>query len=225
MSGQTTQGSQTGNDSTTTQSAGRPEGLPDSFWDADKNSLKADAFAEYDSLKALKAEIDAKSAAVPKDAAEYKLDLPKDFKAPDGLKLNDKDPLVVVAREFAKDAGATQEQFSALVGKFVQQRIDQAAAMQAEMVQERAKLGADADIRIKAAGQALEARVGKDLVPYLTGEKKGAGLIIALEKLMNNGAAFTQTQPGSQEQGKIAGFEKMSFGERMSAIYASQAKS
>jgi hypothetical protein len=66
----------------------RPEGIPDSYWDAEKNTLKVDPAAlakdlkERDELKTFKAAEDVKALSRPQKAEDYKLELPADFKPP-----------------------------------------------------------------------------------------------------------------------------------------------
>lgn len=199
---------------------GRPDWLPETFWNPEKNAPKTELFSQFDELQKFKAEYDTRSAAVPKDATGYKLELPADFEGRDQIKLDDKNPLVAVARDFALKAGASQEQFSALVGQFVGQQLAAQKQMQAEYAAEKAKLGPDADKRSQAAYAALAARVGEDNIGFFTGEKRGAGLVEAIEKLLGpNGPAYSQNGNAQANAGEIPGYEKMTFQQRMAVHY------
>jgi hypothetical protein len=67
---------------------------------------------------------------IPAGADHYKVELPADFKVPDGLtfKLDDKDPMVAFGREFAASQKLTQTEFASLIGKYAAVQMQQAQA-------------------------------------------------------------------------------------------------
>jgi len=121
----------------------KPDGLPDAFWDKDKNSIKGE------DLKRL-ADAEAARGEMPAEAKDYKTTLPQDFKAPEGAELpagyefNEADPFLQAFRKIAKDTGISQKQFSAVLS---------VEALRAGMVQSQlrardAALGENAQTRL-----------------------------------------------------------------------------
>lgn len=95
-----------------------PEGLPADFWDADKGEVKfGDLGTKFGELSTFKAARDAELAEVPAKPDDYKLELPADFKMPEGLefKLDDKDPAFAAVRTFAHENKLPQKTVSALL--------------------------------------------------------------------------------------------------------------
>ncbi len=96
-------------------SAGKPEGFPDDFWDADKKSPALDKLyngytqekkrAEGLRQKLSKGEFDGKA---PEDIKEYVLELSDELKP----LVPDDDPIYNAAKLAAKDAGLPKEAFS-----------------------------------------------------------------------------------------------------------------
>jgi hypothetical protein len=96
----------------------RPEWLPENYWDAEKNEIKApDLTATLSDYQKFKADEAARIAATPKTADGYKAELPKEFKLPEGYILDDKNPLVGALREAALESGLPQEVFSKVLAK------------------------------------------------------------------------------------------------------------
>ena len=64
-------------------------------------------------------------ATLPADANGYKLELPKDFQIPQGVefKLDPNSEAARLARDFAHEAGLSQEQFSKLVSIYAAERV------------------------------------------------------------------------------------------------------
>ena len=116
----------------------RPDWLPETLWDAEKGSAKAE------DLKAaiqVKADLDARNALVPTKAEEYELKLPDDFKLPDGFKLDETDPRLAPLRELALAEKWTKDQFQKVIALDVK-RAETIAAKNQEFVKvEMAKLG------------------------------------------------------------------------------------
>lgn len=184
----------------------RPEGLPDQYWDATANAVKLpDLVKDFGPLATLKAEHDARMAAVPAKSDDYKLDLAKDYKLPDGVKWewDEKNPLLAQAREFAKASGLSQDQFSALTTMFVSAKVGDKLAMDKMMSEgdaaEKLKLGANATVRIDAAKTALTARVGKDRTELFFDRPIVASDLELIEDLLKgSGGGFTQQHRETQ---------------------------
>lgn len=131
----------------------RPEWLPENFWDGDKGEAKGKEFrTTFDELSAFKAAQDSARLSRPQKAEEYKADLPKDWKAPEGLefKLDPDDPMVKQYREFALEAGLDQEKFTKGLGLVAALRVGEAQQIKAAQDAEIAKLGANASARVDA---------------------------------------------------------------------------
>lgn len=146
----------------------RPEYIPEQFWDADAKAPKAEdltkVFAEYPDLQKFKTEADTRAAALPKTAADYKIELPKDFKIPEGLKfqVDEKNPLVASARGFADKYRLPQEAMSDLIGMWSNILLDGRKAEQTEADATKQALGAKADERVAAAQTWATGLLGKD---------------------------------------------------------------
>lgn len=135
----------------------RPDWLPESAWNAEGKTYNPDAlktdYAELATLREGKTAAETRAASLPKTPADYKIELPDGFKVPDGKKFqpDDKDPMVAVARDIAKEYGLDQTQFRGMVGKYAQMVLDGEAA--------QAKADKDfLDNETKALGEKADAR-------------------------------------------------------------------
>jgi hypothetical protein len=195
----------------------RPDWLPEAHWDA-KDGIKPEFgthYAEIAKFHQTETEKAAALAARKPEDIKIELKLPETVKVPEGIKLeiNEKDPRVPVIREMAIKHGWTQEQVNDLVAFDAQQQIAAHAAEQARLADERKKLGANADDRIKAAAswiKGLGASADElNEIQVLTATAAGVSL---LEKLMTkaNGAV-----PGAQVDPPAPRPEPKSHAERI----------
>lgn len=127
----------------------RPDYIPETIWDGEKNAPKIDLAAtltEYDSFKTQAAE---RAALIPAKPEEYKFDLPKGFELPDGKQwlADPNDPLIVGFRTLASELKLTQPEVEKLVGF--------EAARQAEEIKRQSAFDAE---QTKALGSNAEAR-------------------------------------------------------------------
>jgi hypothetical protein len=85
---------------------------------------------ERDELKAFKATEDSKRLTLPQKPDDYKIELPADFKPPEGVTFEFKadDPLMAQARTFAHQAGISQEGFSKLLSLHAASQVESAAS-------------------------------------------------------------------------------------------------
>jgi hypothetical protein len=103
--------------------ASRPDWLPESFWDKDKAEAKGEDFKKHlEGLEKAKTDFDAARGDTPAKADDYKAELPKEFKLPDGFtplpagtEFNDKDPMLSALRKVANETGMSQKQFSSVL--------------------------------------------------------------------------------------------------------------
>jgi hypothetical protein len=103
----------------------RPENIPESFWDAEKNELKTDDLLKsYDDAekraKGLRDKLAKGWQNVPEDPLKYAFELPDAFKETlgDG-ELNE--DMVDFAKAAAFESGLSQEQFNNFMGKIIPQ--------------------------------------------------------------------------------------------------------
>lgn len=184
----------------------KPEGVADEFWDKDKGEVKfTDLGKRLSDLTAFKAEHDSRAAQIPEKADGYALDLPADFKMPDGVEFSiDKDsPLATEARALAHELKLTSGEFSRFLQLYAKDRIHEHEQMQGLATKEREKLGAKAVERVDAVTTWLKARIGDEATQVLHSQMYTASQIEAWEKLM--GQFRTAGMPGAGAQGGDGG--------------------
>jgi hypothetical protein len=165
----------------------------------------------------------------PTDPSQYKLDLPKNFTVPQGMEWNwdlssmANKSAVEAAQSFAHKAGLSQEQFSELMGIYAGLELDRTQRYATAARAEVEKLGQAGSQRVTAIQQFIRSQIGDDLAPALLGVMSSAKAVEGFEKLMANFAsqgggsysAANQTPPASN--GKIVGYETMTFEQRRAA--------
>jgi hypothetical protein len=144
----------------------RPDGLPDKFWNPEKGVLVEDLVKDVATRHTSEAE---RAKSIPAGADHYKVELPADFRVPDGLafKFDDKDPMVAFGRQFAASQKLTQTEFASLIGQYAAVQLQQAQAAQTRTAAEETaitadleKLGPTKDVRIKAVEDFFSAHGG-----------------------------------------------------------------
>jgi hypothetical protein len=210
------------------QAPQRPEWVPEKYWDPAKNELKAtDLRKDYDSLSAFKAEQDIRKNSLPKDAAGYEVKLPAGFKPPEGMTFEfiKDDPGLKQAAEIAHARGLDQEAFSDMLGVYAANKISEATKVATARTAEIAKLGAAGPQRIDSIDTWLKARVGPK-ADVLIAQLKAypvASMVETFEEVIRQfsnqgGAGFDQRGRQTQaDQGKIPGYENMTFEQRRAA--------
>lgn len=206
----------------------RPEFIPEDWWDADKG-FKAE---DFNALIARDAERASELAQVPESADKYQAKLPHDFKLPDGVKVADgeslideNDPRIAVAREFAHANGFNQAQFEGLIAMGVnldlaeQTRLTEAVNAQIEA------LGPKGKERVGAVKSWVSSKLPAEQAEAILATLYTKTQVEAFEALMrlNRGAV-----PGNPGAGRDAGkselsdeeYDKMSPTERIN--YARQ---
>lgn len=220
---------QSSQDGTTNQQV-RPEGLPDSYWDAEKNSLKVDPAAlvkdlkERDELKTFKAAEDVRKGSLPAKADDYKLDLPADFKLPAGVdyKLDAANPALGQVKQFAHKHGLTQAAVTELLGIYAGNEVGTQAAIATARAAEIAKLGTTAPARVDAVTQwlaGMDASADKGDAKALAGMLVTARHVEAFERIITRlttqgTANFSQSHRVAPDAKEIPGYDKMSFEQR-----------
>lgn len=207
--------------------AKRPAFLLDTEWDGTAGKIKDEAAVakRINDLVAFKAAEDSRLLTLPQKAEDFKPVLSKDFKAPQGIEFvpNENDPLLPQARAFALKHHLSQDAFSELMDLHASSQIGLQQSLRDFETKELAKLGAAATARKTAVDTWLVARLGDDLGKHVAATMKTAMQVQAFEKLMSNDRAqgagsFSQShreQP--QQNGKIEGYENMTFEQRRAA--------
>ena len=154
-------------------------------------------------LMATKAQADLRATQVPADPSGYKPDLPADLKLPPGIefKIDVNDPAYKDLANFAHARGWDQEAFSTAIGIFASREAREAAAFNAAVAAERAKLGAVATDRATAIQTWLRSVIQNDdltgaVMKGLWSAKQVQALEIIASKMTTQGAAsFSQAHP------------------------------
>jgi len=131
----------------------RPDYIPETIWDSEKNAPKIDLAATLTEAETLKASAAERAALIPEKPDDYKFELPSDFELPGGYKwqADAKDPIVAGFRELATELKLTQPEVQRLV-KFEATRQAQQLKAQNDFDAEQTKqLGANAEARRTAA--------------------------------------------------------------------------
>lgn len=214
---------QTSQTSSATTAPTRPSGLPDSFWDA-ATGIKPEFWSHYTENATKLAAEEIRRNTLPKTAAEVKVELPKDFKLPEGFdwKFNSEAPEYKWLQETAVQEGWTQDQVTKLVGKYAEMQVGSQASYEAAKKAELDKLGANATPRVTAIDTWVRGTFGEDVAKHIRSAMYSAGVVESLEKIVarfgNQGAAsFSQAhrEPGGQT-GRVSeeAYAKMSAAER-----------
>lgn len=214
----------------TTSPPARPDGIPDSYWDAEKNSLKVDPAAlakdlrERDELKTFKAAEDVKALSRPQKADDYKLELPADFKPPAGVefKLDTANPALGQLREVALKHGMTQAAVTELLAVYAGNEVGTQAAITTARNAEIAKLGPTAPARVDGVINwltGMDASADKGDAKALAGMLVTARHVEAFERIINKltsqgTASFSQSHRVAPDDKSIPGFDKMSFAQK-----------
>jgi hypothetical protein len=145
QSGQTSQQGQTQQTSQQAQTD-RPTWLPESF------KAPEELVAKFNEYAVRVAADDSRKLSLPQKAEEYKVELPADFKAPEGIKYEFRadDPLLAQARTIAHELGIPQDGFSKLLGLYAGSQVATAQQVTAAKNAEIAKLGPTGTARVDA---------------------------------------------------------------------------
>lgn len=173
--------------------------MPEAFFDP-ATGVKAKEFGEHlAALTALKAEHDARLAARPEKPDGYKVELPKDFKPPEGMSLlpDEKDVRLPLLRNLAHELGLSQDQFAKFVAIDAQRAIEESNLFKQAHEAEQKKLGANATARITGVKTWLTGMIGADRAGKLMERFVLADDIAAVEDIVR---AFS-TQGGAGYQG------------------------
>lgn len=194
----------------------KPEGLPDSYWDATAG-VKPEAYTRLVELETAEA---ARVADVPADG-KYTLTVPDDLKDLEGEPITIKadDPLAKGLLEAAAKHKLPASVVNELTALYVQGELEAARAMQTEQAAELAKLGTGAKARIDAYSTALKAHAGPK-AQALIDAIGSAEAVEAVEALLAKMAGAQVLTPPAQEQPKP--FEGLHGADLLTAARAAQ---
>lgn len=202
----------------------RPDYIPENFWDADKG-FKAD---DLNALVALKAEQDSRAASVPASKDEYKVALPAEFKI-EGLEIkegesliDETDPRISFARDFAHSQGFTQPQFEGLIALGVQMDFAEQNSLNEAFKAQAEALGGKGKERVEAVTNWLGAKLGGEAAAALAPMIMTAKQVQAFERIMQLNRGAVPGNPGAgrdtgkadisdEEYAKMSSTEKINY--------------
>lgn len=177
--------------------------MPETAWDGEKSTVKIDAlapvFAELNDKTAKLAVEESRRLTLPTEPAGYKIELPADFKAPEGVTFEFRadDPLLAQAQQLAHAKGIDQETFSQMLGLYAGAQVQDQSVITAAKTAEIGKLGVNGPARVDAVTTWLKSVGGADaeiLVKTLDFAPVAA-TVVAFENMMRKfagGGGFTQ---------------------------------
>jgi hypothetical protein len=203
----------------------RPDYIPESFWDAEKG-FKSD---DLNALVALKSEQDSRAAQVPAEKDGYKVALPPEFKI-EGLEIkegespiNENDPRIAFARDYAHANGFTQPQFEGLIALGVQMDLAESQSIDAALREQAEALGAKGKERMEHITSWLGAKIGGEFAHALAPMIMTVKQVQAFERLMqlNRGAvpgnpgagrdSMSKSEPSDEEWEKMSDTQKINY--------------
>jgi hypothetical protein len=174
-------------------------------------------------------------AGLPKDPNGYEIKLPEGFRPPEGMQfeINQDDPALAQFRAVAHKRGLDQETFSEALGIYASTKVEELRATNAAREDQLNKLGAAGPQRIDAIEKWLKSKVGDNAniaiatlkqFPVAANVEMFEGIIRAFSSQGNTG--FSQSgREGQEDQGKIPGYENLSFvGRRIAQMTSAPAK-
>lgn len=130
----------------------RPDGLPEQFWDTEKNAVKTDdLIAAYKPMAERIAAEDARLAAYPKAPTEIPFVVPEGT-VPAGMKieLDENNPLIAPTRELIFNKKLDPALLGDLAGLYVKQQLAEQKELETARTAQMQKLGENAGARIDA---------------------------------------------------------------------------
>ncbi len=143
------------------------------------------------SILAEKSARDSRRATMPEDPANYALDLPADFKMPEGLQWawntdnSVSGPLIGLAKQFAHEHGIDQAGFSRMMGLFASHQLGEEQRIAALKKAQVDLLGVNAPTRVDAVNTWLRSMVGDKLAESIRRTMVTADQVKAYETLIS----------------------------------------
>src|SRR5882724_3824590 len=180
----------------------RPADLPEAFWDTEKGAVNT---AKINEMIVARAADESRRLSLPQKPEDVSLDLPEDFKPPDGIdfKWDPNKPGYNEIRELVVADGIPQATATKLAALFAKIMVGDQASMRAWEAAEVAKLGANGTARATQVEIGMKGLVGEELAAHAKAMTRTAGGIQFLEavlaKVVSQGVAkFSQAhrEPG-----------------------------
>lgn len=180
----------------------RPDYVPEAYWDATTNAVKAQEFTTHiGELAALKAQHDARIAARPEKPEGYALKFSDTFKPEVAIAFDETDPRVAAVRTFAHELNLDQAGFSRLLEIEASHTVAETKAHNDAVAAETKKLGANATARVTALKTWLGGMLSPAAAADLLGDDKNPGWITysaaAIEHLENLQRKFSSQGGGN----------------------------
>lgn len=156
----------------------RPENVPDKFWDSETKTVKHD-----DVLKSY-SELEKRFGSFTGAPDDYVAALSDEIKE-QGVELIDDDPMIDVAKAFAKEAGMNQDGFSKMMNLYAMSKLAETKAAQESMDADIASLGDNADRRINNLSQWANANLPTDMQEGFKDLAVSADAVQALEQIIS----------------------------------------
>jgi hypothetical protein len=197
--------------------------VPESYWDNSKNEIKgADLRGKFDELLTFHAAEQVKASTKPKAADEYKIELPSDFKAPEGteFKFSDNDPILPQAKAWALKHGLSQDAFAEALSLYAGAQVGTTAQIKAAREAEVAKLGPGAAARVDNVINFAKGLLGEEGAAAIAQALFSSRQVVAFEKLIAKYSAqgignFNSSgRDGTGAKVTEEQWAKMSYGER-----------
>lgn len=199
--------------------------MPENYFDPEKGVKGEDFRKDFDAMSTERAAEAVRRNSLPKTVEEFKYELPKDFKPPEGLsfELKPDDPLVAQYRTLALEAGLDQEKFSKGLGLIAAVRLGEQVSLKKAYDGEVAKLGAAGPARVDAVTDWLKAVGGADAAPLINVLRMApvASTVIALETMIKKvtaqgGGNYSASRREGVEAQRISdeAYKKLSYTEQ-----------
>lgn len=189
-------------------SSGKPEGMPDAFWNAENNAFNLDKLTELNGVAEKFAKLSDGAVDDPSKVdfkslvAELKGEDGKPLAGPDGqpIELDADSPLLQSAAKVFAEFGLGKAAQTALLNSFVQAQLADAKAVMDAGKAEMAKLGENAEARVNTLRNFVKTEGGDNALAILARVNTAAEFEF-LEKLMGK---VTGPAPGANAGGSGA---------------------
>jgi hypothetical protein len=181
---------------------------------------------EISEAVAFKAEQDLRKTQIPATAAEYKLELPQDFKLPNGAQfqvapINDpvKGPAMQAFQEWSFKNGLSQTQFSEALGLYASATSNEQIAIGNAAQREREAAGVNVPVRVDAISLWLKAHypaAAPAFIATLATAKQLDAWESIISRSINGGSGSFSRRGNEPEAQKLsdAAYDKLSYGEK-----------
>lgn len=193
--------------------ATKPEDVPEKFWDKEKSEVRVEAV-----LKSY-GELEKRFGAFKGAPETYEVSLSDDL-VQEGVSIDETDPVLDAAKEFAKQANMSQDGFNGMINLYAMQKLAETKAAQEAMQEDILSLGDNADRRINNLLQWAKTNLDDELLDGFKDMAVSAKAVKAMERLVtltrNAPVAPTDVVPAgvSETEVKDMQFAKDQYGGR-----------